>query len=140
MPLEGKPKALLVSKARRAFSGFSIFRHEDNFTHGIPDISITGLGITSWWEVKLADPSLDAKEFRGVQYDTMISLEVISSFARYIIFELNPKTGEKATRIVRPQHFHTWKSSGVSVAEWDYKWVITQMLRVHASKGQTVSC
>ena len=31
-------------------------RHEDLYTAGIPDLSVTLAGRTSWWEIKYADP------------------------------------------------------------------------------------
>jgi hypothetical protein len=38
-----------------------VFRHEDAFTGGIPDISISGYGRTKWIEVKLDKPGRRGK-------------------------------------------------------------------------------
>jgi hypothetical protein len=49
---EGTLKRALVKAIRAAMPGAVVYRHEDTFSAGIPDISVTWQGITSWWEVK----------------------------------------------------------------------------------------
>lgn len=44
--------AKLVKIARAELKGYVIFKHADRFQHGIPDISITGSGVTTWWEAE----------------------------------------------------------------------------------------
>jgi len=130
---ESQPKGRLVKMARQMLAGFVILRLEDTFTSGNPDIAAAGLNFVSWWEVKLADPTFTSK---GIQEDTMVRLDAVS-FARYIIYELDKKTGDKSVRIVRPCDFKTWKTVGFSVADWTHQWVVENILRAHASKGKT---
>ena len=49
---EATLKRALVKAMRTTMPGAVVFRHEDRFTAGIPDISVTWAGITTWWEVK----------------------------------------------------------------------------------------
>ena len=48
-----------------------VLRHEDKITSGIPDISFTRGGRTTWWECKFANPSFKSK---GIQDLTMKKL------------------------------------------------------------------
>lgn len=52
---EARLKGLLVKAIRAQLPGAVVYRHEDTFTAGIPDVSVTWEGVTSWWEVK-AEP------------------------------------------------------------------------------------
>lgn len=45
-------KRKLVEAIRKEMPGAVVYRHEDTFTAGIPDISVTWRGSTSWIEVK----------------------------------------------------------------------------------------
>ena len=49
---EATLKRALVKAIKTTMPGVVVFRHEDQFTAGIPDISVTWAGITTWWEVK----------------------------------------------------------------------------------------
>jgi hypothetical protein len=49
---EATLKRDLVAAIRAAMPGAVIFRHEDRFTAGVPDLSVTWRGTTSWVEVK----------------------------------------------------------------------------------------
>jgi len=49
---EATLKRNLVKAIKTTMPGAVVFRHEDQFTAGIPDISVTWAGITTWWEVK----------------------------------------------------------------------------------------
>jgi hypothetical protein len=72
-------------------------RHEDHFTYGIPDISITVLGHTTWLEGKVLAPRLKSKRIQEVQ------LLKLSNQGRawYIIWDLRDKI--PLTRIVHPR-------------------------------------
>jgi Holliday junction resolvase len=62
--IEATIKKTLVKKIRETIPGAVVFRHEDQFTHGIPDISVTVGDITLWIEVKIANPSLKKKKLK----------------------------------------------------------------------------
>ena len=49
---ESDLKRRLVKAILATHPGAVVYRHEDAFTAGIPDISVTWAGLTSWWEVK----------------------------------------------------------------------------------------
>lgn len=86
-----------------------VFRHEDRFTHGIPDISCTGNGRTIWLEVKFGDPGFTS---RGIQEATMKTLAQFG-LARYIVYLRTPT--EERTYIVPPRMIdldpRMWKHS-----------------------------
>lgn len=89
-------KVSLVQVAR-SYKGFVVIRHEDRFTHGIPDLSITYKKRTFWLEVKYADPKFSTK---GIQELTMMRL-ALAGFAYFIIYYEKGK--EKRTFIVHPK-------------------------------------
>jgi hypothetical protein len=79
---ESTLRAALVKKLRE-YKDWIVLRHEDHYTSGIPDISVTGNKKTSWWETKYQkNLSLINK---GIQQYT---LEQLSRFgyAYYIIY------------------------------------------------------
>lgn len=63
-----------------------IFKHADRWTKGIPDVSITMNGKTTWYEVKL---TTNKRIFEPIQVQTMLRLQ--SSF--YVIWNVKKRTG-----------------------------------------------
>lgn len=59
---EATRKAQLVKQIKATFPGFVVFRHEDSFTAGIPDISVSNRDVlkTVWLEVKYGNEPLTA--------------------------------------------------------------------------------
>jgi hypothetical protein len=120
-------KGALVKEARLVLpTSFVILRHEDHFTHGIPDISIDGNKKSSWWEPKYANPGFQCK---GIQELTMLRLN-IATYARFIIYWEKDKI--KRTYIVEP------KDIGIPTENWDvyeegfnHKWVVSKMRQAH---------
>ena len=49
---EATLKRALVKAIKTTMPGAVVFPHQDRFTAGIPDISVTWAGVTTWWEVK----------------------------------------------------------------------------------------
>lgn len=58
---EAQCKAALCKVLRAELPGGVVFRHEDAWTGGIPDISISNNGLTVWVEVKLDRPGRPGK-------------------------------------------------------------------------------
>ena len=54
-------KGCLVKALRHEMPGSVVYRHEDQFTAGIPDISVTWREHTAWIEVKFDRPGRRAK-------------------------------------------------------------------------------
>lgn len=79
---EATIRASLVKRLRQ-YKDWIVLRHEDHYTSGIPDISITGNKITSWWETKYQRGF--TLENKGIQQYT---LEMLAKHghAHYIIY------------------------------------------------------
>lgn len=127
---ETELKSALMSMIRTELPNYVALRHEDVRTSGIPDISITAFGRTSWWEVKHATPKFLSKE---IQERTMKRLEA-GGFARYIIYyELN---GVRRTLIVRP---HLLDLNDLiperSYPGFDHRFVLDSIQSVHRPVG-----
>lgn len=123
---EASLKSTLVKIARAELYGYVIERHEDRFTHGIPDICITGNHKNTRWEAKHANPGFKVK---GVQELTMSRLD-LANHARFIVYY--EKDGNRFTYIVHPKEIGhdrtTWK-------EWTYgfnhNWVVSKIREAH---------
>lgn len=113
-----------LHEAREHLPGAVIFKHNDRIMVGVPDLSITLNGITSWWEAKYADPKFKST---GVQELTMLRLAA-AGVARYVIWE--EKRGIKRTLIVHPRHFHDLTHETFCVG-FDKKWLIEQVRQLH---------
>ena len=88
-------------------------RHEDIFTAGIPDLSLSLNGKTSWWEVKIASPYCKSK---AVQKHICQRLDA-TSYCRYVIYCLENSSGRsRQIRIVPPLEFDSWATAGVVVS------------------------
>lgn len=80
---EASVRAALVKKLR-LYKDWIVLRHEDHYTSGIPDISITGNRITSWFETKFQRGL--TLENKGIQRYTLEQLNKHGGYARYIIY------------------------------------------------------
>ena len=86
----------LVPTLREELLGAVVFNHADLMTSGIPDVSVTWNGWTSWLEVKYANPNF---EVTGIQKLTMGRLAA-QGLAWFIVYEQKPHR----TLIVHPQY------------------------------------
>ncbi len=102
MKMEGDLKANLVAEIRSQFPGFMVHLHQDVRRHGIADLSVTGLGKTTWWELKHGNP-LSRSE--GIQELELIKMEAAGR-CRYIIWSEHANGGLKRTLIARPLAVH----------------------------------
>jgi len=105
----------LMHKLREQLRGYECFRHPASYLSqaGIPDVSITGYGRTTWLEVKFAKPSIRS---RGIQDQTMLRLAGAGR-AYYIIYHLEhdiKRMGIVHPRIVHDSDTNLWKYTG----EW----------------------
>ena len=101
---ESTIKSALVKTLRLALPGFVVIRHEDRFTAGVPDISVTGHGLTSWWEVKFANPRLHS---RDVQRLTALRL-ASAGVCFYVVYQLEDDMRRVA--VVHPHWIEDWES------------------------------
>lgn len=94
---EASIRATFVAKAKAQLPGFVILRHEDKIASGIPDMSVTGNGRTTWIETKFARPRLTST---GIQ-ELMLTRLAAAGSAYYLIWE---EKDLRRTLIVRPKH------------------------------------
>ena len=121
---ESELKAALMRELRAQLPGYVHLRHEDRFTSGHPDISITGCGRTTWLEAKHATPKFDSD---GIQELTMLRLAAAGS-AYYVIW--HEKNSVKKTMIVHPKHLHDLMPETFCVG-FDHKFIVEYVKKVH---------
>lgn len=126
MPLnEAELQSDFVKGARVKLPEFIVIPHRNPSEAGTPDLSITGLGRTSWWELKLARPVIRA---RGVQ-DIMLARLHTRGVARYLIFR--DHHGQKTTHIVTADRVAngTWVEFGVP--GWSLNFIFDYVRTLH---------
>jgi hypothetical protein len=121
----------LLKLMRRELRGFVIFKHADKFRHGVPDISVTS-HVTSWLEVKHADPGFDSK---GIQELTMLRLANMGP-AFYIIYaEPRGSYYPRQTMMILPTDIGRWEELRsdplVLTQGFDHKWVVEKIRMLH---------
>lgn len=120
---ETKLKTKLVKFLRKNLENSIVFRHEDIFTAGIPDISVTHNGTTLWMEVKHVTPQKPFKS-TGLQKHTACQLEKYGKCI-FVVFE-ESKQGILTTKILLPKCVeqiykiaHPWRPrSGIDTTEY----------------------
>lgn len=122
---EETPRRHLVNALNTFLTGWVALRLEDKFKSGVPDIALTGLGGTSWLEIKLDKPG-DPAESEAIQLLTMQRLNA-AGLSRYVIFRLEPKQ----VFIVEPNQFEEWKSQPLFVDGWRYDWILAKLWDLH---------
>ena len=123
---EAELKGKLVEKLKEQLTGAVIFPIQDRWTSGIPDIAVTWMGRTTWWECKYADPDLDSK---GIQDLTLLRLAG-AGYARYVIYE--DRGSVRRTRIVHPKDINEWMATDVVVSGFNHEFVADYIRKVHS--------
>lgn len=123
---ETKLKAEFMKYAVPAMPGYELIRLEDKFRHGIPDLTVTGFGWTSWWEFKYANPK--CKKDGDQEY--MLRKLDQKGYARYVIFV---EGEQRTTHIVRPLHYKEWMTTTMklTVAEFSFAALCQHIHKVH---------
>ena len=98
----------LIEILERELLGAVVFNHADRMTAGIPDVSVTWNGWTSWLEAKYANPSFEVK---GIQ-KLMMGRLAAQGLAWFIIYE---HVTENRTLIVHPQYIVHHRKSTLKV-------------------------
>lgn len=79
-----------MAKLRKAFPAMVIFRHEDHFTAGVPDTSISFCDRTLWLEIKFG-----RLRTRAIQRETLRRLKgYFVRYSRGMIVEVMTSTEE----------------------------------------------
>ena len=124
-------KLELAKRLKEEFSAttyrtsFVVFRHEDRRTYGIPDTSVTGLGKTTWWEVKHATPKIDGREIQNLTCRRLAR----AGYCRYIVFQ-ELDADNKLTLIVHPDNTESMIAEAWT-SGFDYNFIIDFIKRVH---------
>lgn len=109
-------------------------RYEDRYTRGIPDLSISWRGHTSFWEIKYADPHCVTSK---VQHYLCEQLDTHGFHCRYIIFQRGiarpRKSRPRQIRVVKPADFDHWAHLGLVLCEgrFDYAALVDHIEQVH---------
>lgn len=131
MKSESKLKHELCNLLKQALPGSVVFRHEDQFTAGIPDISVTWGGITVWIEVKLAKPSIKGRE---IQLMTGVRLDGAGNCI-YVVYEL--RDNNKKTRILKPKEIFVNRNEcmlfGIVRDGWDHSLVLEHIKEIQGA-------
>ena len=123
---EGELKATFVRELRRQLPGLVVLAHQDIRTVGIPDLSVTGNGRTSWLEFKHGNPHFASQ---GYQELTCMRLAA-GGFCRYVIFHENADGTAKRTMIVHPKMLKEMIPESFTTG-FNHKWLCEWVREVH---------
>lgn len=110
---------------------FVIRKHADYATSGDPDVSITGNGMTSWWENKHATPKI--KWESELQRIKCIKL-ARAGYCRVIAYQRNGPIA--ATHVVHPERVGAngfFQPEETAPGEDNYEFVLEFVRRVHSA-------
>jgi len=128
---ETQVKGKLVKFLKDNLKDAIIFRHEDQYTAGIPDISLTDNGFTLWIEVKHVTPKKPFKS-SGLQKHTAKQLEKQGKCI-FIIFE-ESKEGHQFTFIVQPKFIDQYVEGDTGcmsiVQGFDFQFILDYIRRI----------
>lgn len=132
---ESKLKAELMSFIREGLPRVVAFRHEDLFTSGIPDISVTWRGkaifpqiYMSWWEVKHGTPKFESTDIQELRLKQLAE----EGFARYLIYMEGDSQGQR-TLIVHPRNLKQMIPE-YSCEGFNHRWVVRMIRDYHEGK------
>ena len=128
---ESQLKSKLMELIRDGLPGFVAIRHEDVRRAGIPDLSLTGYGKTSWIEIKHGTPDFDST---GIQELTMLRLAA-AGYARYLVYIENQDGSNKRTLIVHPKRLKDLEPEAWCLG-YNHRWVIDFLKDRHYDKIQ----
>ena len=123
----------LMAEIKRHLPTAVAIRHEDRYTHGIPDLSLSLAGRTTWWEVKYADPSVRTK---GIQHHLCARLAA-ETYCRYIVYQRGIPSGRtyrpRQIRVVPPADIDCWQRAGrvLVTGSFEQYAVVVHLARVH---------
>jgi hypothetical protein len=109
-------------------ASFVIRKHADYATSGDPDLSITGNGKTTWWEVKHATPRVKGTELQRVKAVKL----AIAGYCRYIVYERSRHGA--FTNIVHPRDINpdgTFAAEALAAGEANYVFVLKFVKQIH---------
>tara|TARA_R110000824_G_scaffold2652_4_gene12292 strand:+ start:189 stop:599 length:411 start_codon:yes stop_codon:yes gene_type:complete len=123
----------LMDALKKHAPGAVALRHEDLYTAGIPDLSITLNGRTSWWEIKYADPHTRSSKVQKYLCGRLDE----EGICRYVIYQRgiphpqNPR--QRQIRMVKPADVDHWKHCGKVISEgvFDHVALVTEIQRIH---------
>lgn len=127
---ETKLKADLVGRLRKEIPNAIIFRHEDQFTVGTPNISVTWNGKTTWWEVKFAKTQIRSRRARK------LTLKELGEQGQcYYVIYLQEDLLE-GTYIAKADavYENRWLFSSHFTVGFDHKFVVNFIKNVHKHK------
>lgn len=108
-------------------------RHEDLYTAGIPDLSVTLAGRSSWWEIKYADPWFKTSKIQQHICTRLAECGVCwyVIFQRGIPRKKNPR--QRQIRVVKPSEIEYWQHCGKVISDgvFDHAALVRYIHAVH---------
>jgi hypothetical protein len=118
---ETEVKGKLVKYLKQELRNAVIFRHEDKYSAGIPDISLTDNGFTLWIEVKHVTPKKPFKS-TGLQTHTAQRLENRGRCV-FVIFE-ETKEEHQLTVIMFPKFIDKFNTGKMIIQGFDFQFIL----------------
>lgn len=124
-------KEKCVAVLRQELPKYVVQVHQQVVGSGTPDLSIIGVGRTSWLEFKHATPDFES---RGIQELQMLRLAA-AGFARYIIWWEDGKSPHtQRTLIVHPRYLKDYATMFEdSCVGFNHRFLADYVRKIHAA-------
>jgi hypothetical protein len=125
---ESKLQEQLIHALRSGLPGSIVIKHTEKITYGVPDLSISWLGKTSWLEIKFANPLF---KITGVQTRIIKCLGQVT-LCHYVIYAARDEYG---TFIVHPSQLNEWEQTPFLQPGFDHGFVADFVRRLHGGRA-----
>ena len=96
---EATIKTRFVKRCKTALPGCEAIRHEDRYTHGVPDLSLSWNELTGWFEFKLVPFKRNKQQEHRCQ-----RLAIVGTFCYYLIYDAT------YIHVVHPRYISEWRT------------------------------
>jgi hypothetical protein len=122
---EGWLTRKLIEAVRLTMPGAEVIKHADRITSGVPDLSVTWNGRTSWYEIKHADPNFSSMKLQEL---TCLRLAAVG-ICHYIVFSTQHDL--QRTLIVQPRDLAHYTKSLVFCGGYKPHWAAEKIKEFH---------
>jgi len=118
---ENKLLAPCLKLMRTELNDFVILKHADGYTSGVPDVSVSGRGFTTWWEFKHG-PAI--KWENALQKRTCQKLAALGTACFVVLYEESAYT--RRTVILSPDDVEVAATAG-----FDHQFIVNFVRTIH---------
>jgi len=130
---EATIQAALLPKIRAGLPGSVVTKHSERLVAGVPDVSVSWRGLTTWWELEHWNP----KRSEDPRQDFLIAKLSVQAPVRYVIY-LGSKHKHGPRTLVAAQLVLALSATfqeSLGVLGYNHDHVVTEIKRLYKLRG-----